>query len=394
MQMTPPPNQEAALLTLHELSTLARDNATTRLLSIYLDARVTDPAMRHAWRPALMTAVRDARARISDIAELAEFDRAAAWLDNPWPPLDAVFGAPGWVAFLAPDGPRYASDVPMRVPTLVAWRDGPVISPYVRVLKQQSPVIVALVDSRSARLFHYAWGTLTALPGMTLAAKDEVLERAGAETHATSSPAPRGALGTERADHRRRAIFQRMAATLAARVVELASDNGWVLIGGTTEWAALAGEALPATLEGRVTISDALDHDATDDTIAQAAKHAAAAMREVRARKLVDQLFERLGSRGRSALGVPAMRRALDAGAVDLLLLTSQYVQAHPREAENDVRAALALGADVETVSGDAAAQLEQNGDGVGARLRFSLDGMAPHVAATSDHHVDSAHAD
>ena len=113
-----------------------------------------------------------------------------------------------------------------------------------------------------------------------------------------------------------------------------------------------------------------------------------------RARKLVDQLFERLGSRGRSALGLPAMRRALTAGAVDLLLLTSQYVQAHPREAENDVRAALALGADVETVSGDAAAQLEQNGDGVGARLRFSLDGMAPHATATSDHHVDSAHAD
>ena len=66
------------MLTPSELHELLEELAHTRVLSVYLDTRVTDPAMRDAWRPTLQAGLRDARARITDDRELEQIDRAAA----------------------------------------------------------------------------------------------------------------------------------------------------------------------------------------------------------------------------------------------------------------------------------------------------------------------------
>ena len=161
------------MLSLTELAGLTRELGTTRVLTAYVDARVTDPAMREAWRPALATAVAAARAGVESGEERAAFDRAAAFLQNPEPPLGGVWGDPAWAAFLTADGPRYSGNLPVRVPTLAVWRDGPVVSPYVRALKQHRPVAVVLVDSGSARFYRYAWGSLAALPDLTLSSPED-----------------------------------------------------------------------------------------------------------------------------------------------------------------------------------------------------------------------------
>jgi hypothetical protein len=357
-----------------ELNALVRGSAGSRVLTVYVDARVTDPALRHAWRPALTTAVRAARAAIADEHERADFDRAAAHLDGPLPALGGVWSAPGWVAFVTPDGPLYAAAVPVQVPTLVEWRDGPFVSPYLRVLKQHRPVIVTLVDSRSARFFRYAWGVVTPLPEMTLAVHDE-LALPPFELRATSSPAPRGALATERASRRRLALFRRLGALLGARVAELAGPDGWVLIGGTPEWARLAGEALSTRFAERLLVAGSLDHDAAEHDIARAAKEAATALRATHGRALLDRLLERAVPQGRAEMGLPATQRALHAQAVDLLLLSPEFVRLHAGDAEDAARAALAHGADVEVLSGEAAGFLDRVADGVAARLRFAIDG-------------------
>ncbi|MGQ0646785.1 MAG: hypothetical protein ACT4P7_04390 [Gemmatimonadaceae bacterium] len=75
------------MLTSLELHTFMRDYASIKVLSVYVDARVTDPAMRHAWRPTLNAALRAARAELDDERALDEFDRSAAFLDQPLPPL-------------------------------------------------------------------------------------------------------------------------------------------------------------------------------------------------------------------------------------------------------------------------------------------------------------------
>ena len=83
------------------------------------------------------------------------------------------------------------------------------------------------------------------------------------------------------------------------------------------------------------------------------------------------------GALGRGSAGVPGTQRALHAGAVDLLLLTPEFLRAHLDLAEVVVRAALTQGADVEMLSSPAAEQLDQAAEGIAARLRFAIDGPA-----------------
>ena len=274
------------MLTPMKLDDLRRELADTRVLSVYLDTHVTDPAMRHAWRPALITALRAARARITDGAERVRFDRAAALLRDFSPPPGGVWGAPGWVIFASADEVHHVADLPVRPTPLAAWRDGPVVAPYLRALKQHRPVIVALVDSRSARLHRYALGRLESLEVLSVPSTELAgAGYSGATARAASYPAPRGAVGTETAHRRRLAEFERLAASLGERLGQLAGDEGWVLIGGTTAWAHQAGAALPRRLEGRALVSTTLDHDAADVVIARAARRAASELRAAHGRR-------------------------------------------------------------------------------------------------------------
>src|SRR5690606_31747783 len=103
---------EDRMLTPVELQELRRDLADTRVLSVYLDTRVTDPAMRDTWRASLQNSIRSARASVTDEEDRARFDRAAEHLRDPQHPPGGAWGAPGWVAFATEDGVRHVSDLP------------------------------------------------------------------------------------------------------------------------------------------------------------------------------------------------------------------------------------------------------------------------------------------
>ena len=364
------------MLTLAELQEMQRELAGTEVLSVYLETRATDPAMRDAWRAALQTTIRDVRSRISDDGARAEFDSAAAFLRDPKPSPGGTWRAPGWVAFVTADGVRYASDLPVAPHTYATWRSGPVVAPYLRALKQSHPVLVALVESDSVRLFRYITGVLEPIEKLDAPGYDA--ERPGRPTapslHGTSAGTPRGATGSDAASHRRHASFDRLVVSLGERLVQLGSNDSWVLIGGTREWANLAGDALGRQFAGRMMVSTSLDHDASDSEIASAAKHAASDLRATRGLTLVDRLIDQGGGKGHAAVGVPATQRALRAQAVDLLLVTPRFISAHEDEAEDLVRATIASGADVDVPSGEAAEQLDRAADGIAARLRFAID--------------------
>jgi hypothetical protein len=358
------------MLTPVALHRLVQELAGTRVLSVYLDTHVTDPAMRNAWRAALQSGLREARARITSDEERANFDRAAALLEGQAPSP----AARGWVAFVTAAERQYVGDLPVQPAPLITWREGPVISPYLRALKVQRPVIVALVDSRAARLYRYAWGGVEKLDELSapLPESSSVERITAPATRAASTPAARGATGTDQPQRQRRVAFQRLAASLGKRLVQLAGETGWVLIGGTPEWASHAGAALPRVLDGRTLISSTLDHDASMDAIEQAAQRAATELRGSEGRQLVDQLVGSAGGEGRAAAGVPAVQRALRARSVDVLLLSPAFIQTHEQDAEDMVRAALSTGADVDVPSGGAAERLDQTAEGIAARLRFA----------------------
>jgi hypothetical protein len=377
------------MLTPRELNELVQKLRTTKVLTIYYDARVTDPAMRDAWRPAIASAIRPIRMAIADEAERAELDRAAAFLDDRLPPLGGVWGAPGWVAFLTAAGPRYVEELPIHTRTIAVWRDGPAVAPYLRALKQHRPVVVVLVDSQSARLYRYAWSRLTALPDMTLQVQTEAATPRQTPSVAPelSHPGARSAVGSERMQRRRSAAFQRLITPLGRRLAELAGDDGWIVIGGTPEWAHLAGNGLPAQLEGRVLVSSTLQNDEREEDIAREAERAATELRATHGRVLVDRLTEQSGANGRGAMGVAAVQRALRVPAVNLLIMSPEFVRLHPDDAEDITRAALNQGADVEVLSSDAAARLDKTAGGIAARLRFSLDRPAQPDATAREQH-------
>jgi hypothetical protein len=366
------------MLSPSKLQELAHELAGSKVLSVYLETKVTDPAMRNAWRPALAAAIRSARSAVTDDRDLAEFDRAASHLAGAQPAPGGVFAAPGWVAFVTAEGPRYVADLPVTPPTVAAWREGPLVAPYMRALKQHRPVIVAVVESSSARLYRYAWRRLEPLGEMHTTEEEERGRGASSGARGTAHPSARGAVATEAVQRRRRDAFHRLATSLATRLVHLAGDDGWVLIGGTPEWAKHAADALPRQLDGRVHVSPTLDHDAHEDAIAAESRHAATELRAANGRKLADYLLERAGGHGRAAAGIAAVQRALRARAVDLLVVTPELVNRHADDAEDLVRATLAQGGDVEVLSADAALHLDADAEGIGARLRFPIDEAEP----------------
>lgn len=136
-----------------ELFTLARDLAHRKVLTVYVENWITDPARRGACRAAIEAELRYTRERIIDADDRAAFDRAAAFLRDAQPRPGGLWASRGWIGFATIDGPIYVGELPRRVETLVAWQEGPVLAPYLRALKQHTPVIVALVQARGAHVY-------------------------------------------------------------------------------------------------------------------------------------------------------------------------------------------------------------------------------------------------
>jgi len=358
-----------------ELFTLARDLAHLKVLSVYIDNRVVDPAKRYAWRADLASRLRTTREGIADAADRAQFDSAAAFLEEPAPAPGGMWAAPGWVAFATSHRVVIMGELPGRVEPLVAWQQGPLITPCLRALKHEVPVIVALLQSRAARLYRYVHGTLESLGAMEAGASEDELRgarRTRTERGGRGYPAPRSALTTEVAQERQLAQFHRLATALGARLTLLAGPDGCIVVGGPPQHTRLLFDALPRRLQRRAVVSPELDQSASSHAIVRAAKHAAREWRSRRGRELVSRIFIHSGRR--AVAGLPALQRALYLKAVDLLLVSPRFLHLDRGHAERLLHAAVAQGADVEVLSGDAGTLLDGVADGVGARLRFSID--------------------
>jgi hypothetical protein len=365
-----------------ELFTLARDLAHLKVLSVYIDNRVVDPSRRFAWRADLASRLRNTREGITDAAERAQFDRAAAFLKEAIPQPGGMWAAPGWAAFATDNRVVVIGELPGRAETLVAWQQGAVITPYLRAIRHESPVIVALVHSRTARLYRYVHGALESLEAMQPPALERRLRERGvrSERAGRGYPAPRGAVKTEIAHERQLAQSHRLATAIAARLTLLAAPDGCIVIGGPPQQSRFVFDALPRQLQRHAVVSSELDHAAKPDAIVRGAKRAAREWRSRRGRGLVSRIFIHSGPH--SVGGLAALERALYLKAVDLLLISPRFLHLERARAERLLLAALGQGAEVEVLSGDAGTLLDSVADGVGARLRFSIDAQASRSAA------------
>lgn len=63
-----------------------------------------------------------------------------------------MWAARGWTGFATSDALVYVGELPRRIETAVVWQTWPAIAPYLRALKQHTPVIVTLVQARGAQV--------------------------------------------------------------------------------------------------------------------------------------------------------------------------------------------------------------------------------------------------
>lgn len=365
------------MLTHDRLVKLYRDLDDQDVLSIYVDGDQHDPAQRDAWRTRLDAAVAATRRSLSaDGNGRSEgFEQAWVHVARELRPLgDAFLPHRGWVAFATSGGLRHAEGLTAAMPDLVRWERGIRVAPYVRALKQERPVYVAVVDSRRARLFEHVEGDLHEMEGLRADTFVGDLTDVGVRKRASRTSGQRGETSSDHAQRILDVASDRMLKSVIAALEERAGAQGVLVLGGTPEMVHRLATALPRRFADRVEERPALHFDMTVPEVRQEVRSAAGDLRERTHLRLVQELADAARSGGNGSLGAEDTEIALREGRVDTLLLSRDFIQSQPDYADQCVGTAFAQGADVEEVSGEAGEQLDREGGGVVARLRFRTE--------------------
>jgi release factor family 10 len=364
--------EATTMLTQTELTSLLRSLTGERVLTVYLDGTAVDPAVQRAWRVQLDHSLADLRTWLADSArdDRTAFERCVELLQGQLAGFEPGVGSPGWAAFITPKRVHEAHHLPVPTPTLAVWSTGPCLAPYIRALKEDRPVVVAVVDARQAELYRYRLGTPERVE--TMHAHHVVQETA----HMGTSPrqgyhvGTRGSTGRDAAQRSLLAGRNRMITQSAARILELAGTDGWIVLGGIRRVVASLAPELEARAPGRVLTLPTLDVHASTDDVAHAARTGASTLRSTHDAGRIAAIADLAAAHGLGVTGSLDTKWALEQSAVRELFLTHRFLEDHGADAEDAVRAALEQDATVEEVSGDAAGDLDAAG-GIAAALRF-----------------------
>lgn len=367
------------MLTRERLMRLFQDLRERDVLSVYVDADQRDPAQRDVWRVHLEGEISKLRRSLEQTGkdDLAAFDAAWGLVARELRSDDhAAMSKRGWVAFATLDRIWYADGVPAHMPNLVAWQKGIRAAPYVRALKQERPVLVVLVDGRRARVFEHVEGTITEVEELIADTDVGDLSDVGMHKGSARASGVRGITSTDQGQRLRDVAAERLRKELAELIDARSRDDGIVVLGGADEAVKRLQALLPRSLAGRVTQRARLQLDMSHAEIREEIRSAAGDLSEQGHLALVSDVVDAARAGGKGALGKEDTLKALEGRRVDTLLLSRSFIQAHPAAADHAVGLAFSQGAYVEELSGEAGGRLDQDGQGMAARLRF-LPGSA-----------------
>ncbi|HSC31499.1 MAG TPA: hypothetical protein VLD17_07225 [Gemmatimonadaceae bacterium] len=361
------------MLSLQELASISRELRDQHVLSVYVDAAFDDPALRTAWRPQADHAIKAIRRRLEAAphAERTNFERCVTFLDSELSAFAGGIGAPGWFAFITADGVRAAEKIPAPMPTLALWMIGPCIAPYIRVLKQERPVVVIVAGASQARLYRYITGVLEPAHSIHAHATVEEPAHMGDTPRLGFHAGTRGSTGRDAAQLAHHVGTERMIHEATRESLKIAGRHGWIVVGGIPEVGAHITRALEPLAPDRVIHLEGVEVHATDAGVREAAERAASRLRDQRDLRQIAEITGAAVDDRWVVRGAVATRRALDSGSVRELYFTPRFLESSLVDAEYSVRAALAQSAEVEEVSRTVAERLDEFG-GVGARLRFA----------------------
>lgn len=374
------------MLTHAQLVEFHRALEDEQVLSVYVDGSADDPAQQRAWRLRLDHELDAVRAGLGNAShsEQERLERCLALLDDELARFSGGIGAAGWAAFITSGGVREAHPLPVVVPTLARWSRGPWIGPYTHVLREARPVIVGVADSRSVDLHRYVFGRMEHVETIDSSfAKDHSISHMGATRRPDSFSGKPGAAGHDVLQRETQAARDRMLSEASDRILELAGDDGWIVLGGIPAVAANLEGMLRSHAADRVIELDGIDMHDTSAQLADAARSGASSLRDATDARRLSRVENLAGAHGEGALGPDATRRALEQESVRELYLTPSYLEDHSTEAEQLVRSALDQDATIAEVCGEAARRLDDRG-GAAALLRYRVsppagaEGAAP----------------
>jgi len=165
------------------------------------------------------------------------------------------------------------------------------------------------------------------------------------------------------------------ASRLQARIVEvvreLAGRDGFMVVGGTREAVAAVEQQL-AEAADRLVVRSTLHLGMSSSEVRDIVEEAASVLTGRQQADLLAAVIDAARSGGKGTLGGDATEDALRAARVETLLVTRGFRERHPDLADHFVGTAFEQGASVEELSGENAERLDQEAQGVAARLRFT----------------------
>jgi peptide subunit release factor 1 (eRF1) len=371
------------MLTREEIERLeAFDGGERRALSLYLDL---DPMrqVRRSYRAAFEDLVKEARERLErrDRGDLArEVAEVETVLEREHP------NGKGLVIFSCTPRLWKAYWVPPRVADHLAFEPRLDVAPLLALVDEYERYTVALVDKRRLRLFSVFLGAIE--------------ERQAVEDADVFGKHDQGGLSQTNFQRHHEAHVYRHLQRVARALTELLRRRPFdrLILAGPDEPTSELRHLLPRPLAQRLVAVVPAEITATaGEILGRTLEVERAAERDVEMR-LLSELIETAGSRGRAILGVEPTLDALWAGKVQTLVAADDVhrdgsectvcgrlepgtLAACPlcgnrvRPAHDLLHRAMArtleLAGSVEVVHAAAAARLREAGDGLGARLRY-----------------------
>lgn len=360
-------------MTQQELAKLERALRDNTVLSVYVNGEHADPAKQTRWRLDLRHSFDDIESWLRESSH-AEREAFAACRELAWEQLSYLkpgIGAPGWAAFITTEGVQHAALVSAPVPTMAVWSTGPAIAPYIRVVSDAHPVIVAVADGRLVRIYRYLDRKVDVLHTVRAHVTIDTPSHMSRPATVGFHTGTRGRAGADAAQRELQKGTELMLAEAVAKLESFATDGAWIVVGGIETIAKAAFTRLSAELSQRAMVAEHLDVHSTRAQVAECARTSALRLREADDLRRVDEAIAAAEAAGAGAAGSVDTSRALDEGRVRELYFTSKVLENHAGGVESAVRQALAQGAVVQHVSGQAAERLDRLG-GIAARLRYA----------------------
>lgn len=356
-----------------QLEDLYREYRAKDVLSVYVDGGQHDPAARAVWHTAFERGMALQRRVLEDRggAEIDAFDAARDLIEANLPDVRSFLPDRGWVAFATAHELLHAGGSSVPMPDLVRWERGLRVAPYVRALKQERVVVAAVADRRKARIFTYRDGEVVEFAGMVADRDHGDVAESTSSKRASPTSGARGETGADRGQRARDVSALRLQEEIVTKLGTLAGSSGFVVLGGTPEVvSALASRT--SDLGPRRMERPSMHIDMTLAQVKEELEDGASELTRGVQAALLGQVVDAARSGGKGTLGIQATKEALREGRVDVLLVSRGLREQEGDLVDHFVGGAFEFGAGVEELSGASADQLDQEGEGVGARLRYT----------------------